>query len=53
MGFAAAVVAGLALWLILWATGAKAFDAFLPAVVIVLVTATVRAVARRLQRPEV
>jgi hypothetical protein len=42
MGFAFTVVAGLALWLILWATGAKPIDAFLPTIVILLVAATVR-----------
>jgi hypothetical protein len=47
MGFAAATTAGLIVWLVLWATGQKAVDAFLVTVVIVLVAATVRMVARR------
>jgi len=52
MGFAAATTAGLALWLVLWATGAKPIDAFLPAVVIILVAGTLRLVAKRQQGPE-
>ena len=31
---------GLALWIVLWALGAKAFDAFMLTMVIVLVAAT-------------
>jgi len=47
MGFAAATTAGFLVWLILWATGQKAVDAFLVTIVIVLVAATVRMVAQR------
>ena len=50
MGFAATTFAALALWIILWAIGAKPIDAFLPAVAIILVAATVRMLGRYLAR---
>ena len=36
---------GLILWLVLWALGVKAFDAFMLTVLIALVAATVRMIA--------
>jgi hypothetical protein len=51
MGFAFTVVAGLAIWLILWAIGAKPIDAFLPAVVIMLLAGTVKLLAKY-RRPD-
>jgi hypothetical protein len=51
MGFVVAVVAGLGLWIILWAIGAKPIDAFLPAVLIILVAGTTRLLAKY-RRPE-
>ena len=39
MGFVLATTAGLVVWIVLWAIGAKAIDAFLVTVVIVLVGA--------------
>jgi hypothetical protein len=50
MGFAAAVTAALALWIVLWSIGAKPMDAFLPAVAIILVGATVRLLGKYLSR---
>jgi len=37
-----ATTIGLMLWIVLWAIGAKAFDAFMITVLIALVAATVR-----------
>ena len=42
MGIIVATAAGLVLWIILWAIGLKAFDAFLITLVIVLLTQVVR-----------
>ena len=42
MGIVVATAAGLVLWIILWAIGLKAFDAFLITLVIVLLTQVVR-----------
>jgi hypothetical protein len=39
-----ATVASLCLWIILWAIGAKGFDAFLPTFVIVLTAVIVQVV---------
>jgi hypothetical protein len=50
MVFAATTFAALALWIILWSIGAKPIDAFLPAVAIILVAATVRMLGRYLAR---
>jgi Mn2+/Fe2+ NRAMP family transporter len=44
MGLVAAVTAAFSLWIILWSMGTKALDAFLITLVIVLVSATVRAI---------
>jgi hypothetical protein len=42
MGLVAATATGLVIWVILWAIGLKAFDAFLIVLVIVLLTAVAR-----------
>jgi hypothetical protein len=42
MGLIAATAAGLVVWIILWAIGLKAFDAFLVTLLIVLVTQVFR-----------
>jgi hypothetical protein len=42
MGLIAATAAGLVVWIILWALGLKAFDAFLVTLVIVLLTQVFR-----------
>jgi hypothetical protein len=42
MGIVVATTAGLIIWLVLWALGAKAFDAFMITVLIALVATTVR-----------
>jgi hypothetical protein len=42
MGVIVASTFGLILWLVLWALGVKAFDAFLLTMLIALVAATVR-----------
>jgi hypothetical protein len=42
MALVAATTTGLVIWIILWATGMKAFDAFLLTAAIVLLTAVAR-----------
>ncbi|HEX3519883.1 MAG TPA: hypothetical protein VHT29_12700 [Solirubrobacteraceae bacterium] len=42
MGLILTVTAGLVVWIVLWALGAKGTDAFLLATVIILVGATLR-----------
>jgi hypothetical protein len=42
MGVIVATTFGLVLWLVLWAIGVKAFDAFMITVLIALVAATLR-----------
>lgn len=42
MGLILAITAGLILWIVLWALGSKAFDAFMLTVLIAVVAATVR-----------
>jgi hypothetical protein len=42
MGVVLATTFGLIIWIVLWAIGAKAFDAFMITVLIVLVAVTVR-----------
>jgi len=42
MGVVIATTFGLVIWLVLWAIGAKAFDAFMITVLIALVAVTVR-----------
>ena len=44
MGLLLTLIAGLALWIVLWAIGVKAFDGFLITIVLVLVAASVRMV---------
>ena len=44
MGVVVATTFGLIIWLVLWAIGAKAFDAFMITVLMVLVAGTVRIV---------
>jgi hypothetical protein len=48
MGFVLATTAGLVIWIVLWAIGAKAVDAFLVTVVIVVVALVVRITLRYL-----
>jgi hypothetical protein len=45
MGLVVATTFGLVIWLVLWAIGAKAFDAFMITVLIALVAATLRILA--------
>jgi hypothetical protein len=42
MGLILTVTAGLVVWVVLWALGAKGFDAFLLSVAIILLGATLR-----------
>jgi hypothetical protein len=42
MGFVLTVTAGLVAWIVLWALGAKGFDAFMVTTVVILVGATAR-----------
>lgn len=42
MGFVFTVTASLILWIVLWALGSKAIDAFMISIVIVLLGATAR-----------
>ena len=44
MGFILSATAGLIVWIVLWALGAKGFDAFLITALIVLVAAGTRIV---------
>lgn len=45
MGLVLTVTAGLVVWIVLWALGAKGFDAFMLATVIVIVGASLKIVA--------
>ena len=45
MGLVVATTFGLVIWLVMWALGVKAIDAFMITVVVVLVGATVRIIA--------
>jgi len=45
MGLVVATTFGLIVWIVLWALGIKAFDAFLITVLVVLVGATARILA--------
>ncbi len=45
MGLVAAVTAGLMVWIVLWALGAKGFDAFMLAALIMLIGACLRILA--------
>lgn len=42
MGLVLATTSAMIIWIVLWATGAKAFDGFLLAMVIITLAATVR-----------
>jgi hypothetical protein len=42
MGLVITVTAGLLVWIVLWALGAKGFDAFILATLIIVVGATVK-----------
>ncbi len=42
MGLVLTVTAGLVVWIVLWALGAKGFDSFLIATVIILVGASLK-----------
>ncbi len=45
MGLVLTVTAGLVIWIVLWALGAKGFDAFMLATVIIVVGATLKIVS--------
>ena len=45
MGLVLATTFGLALWIVLWAIGAKALDAFLIAALVIMLGATARILA--------
>jgi hypothetical protein len=42
MGLVLTATAGLIVWIVLWALGAKGFDAFMIATVIILIGATLK-----------
>lgn len=48
MGLVLTVTAGLVVWVVLWALGAKGFDAFMLAMVIAMIGASLKLVARYL-----
>jgi hypothetical protein len=52
MGLLLATVTGLVVWVVLWAIGAKAFDAWMVGVAIVLIAATTRIVVKYLPSRE-
>ncbi|HEY7619889.1 MAG TPA: hypothetical protein VH834_08955 [Solirubrobacteraceae bacterium] len=45
MGLVVATTFGLVVWIVMWALGVKAFDAFLITVIVVLLGATARIIA--------
>jgi hypothetical protein len=45
MGLVLTATAGLVIWVVLWALGAKGFDAFMLATVIILVGATLKLIS--------
>jgi hypothetical protein len=45
VGLLLTLIAGLVIWIVLWALGSKGFDAFMITVVMVVVAAAVRLVA--------
>jgi hypothetical protein len=45
MGLLLATVAGLVIWIVLWAVGAKGFDAFLVTLLLIISAATARMIA--------
>jgi len=48
MGLILTTTAGLVVWIVLWSLGTKGFDAFMLALAIILVGATMRILARYL-----
>ena len=48
MGLVVVTTVGLVVWLVMWALGVKAFDAFMITVVLVVLGATVRIIAQHL-----
>jgi hypothetical protein len=42
MGFVLTITAGLVAWIVLWALGAKGFDAFMLAAAVIMVGAAVK-----------
>jgi hypothetical protein len=44
MGLLLTVIAGLVVWIVLWAIGVKGFDSFLLAVVMIVIAAAMRLV---------
>jgi hypothetical protein len=46
MGLAYSIVASLCLWLVLWALGAKALDAFLLSALLMIVAFTIHLLAK-------
>jgi hypothetical protein len=48
MGLILTATAGLVVWIVLWALGSRGFDAFLLALAMILVGATVRILSRYL-----
>lgn len=48
MGLVLAFTAGLIVWIVLWALGAKGFDAFMLAALITMIGATFKIVSRYL-----
>jgi hypothetical protein len=48
MGLVLTVTAGLIIWIVLWALGAKGFDAFILSAAIILVGASLRILSRYL-----
>jgi hypothetical protein len=48
MGLVLTVTAGLVVWIVLWALGAKSFDAFILSAAIILVGASLRILSRYL-----
>lgn len=45
MGLVLTVTAGLIIWIVLWALGAKGFDSFMLAVLVIVIGASVKLVA--------
>jgi hypothetical protein len=45
MGLLLTLIAGLVVWIVLWATGVKSFDAFMLTIAMVLLAATVRLIS--------
>jgi len=42
MGFVLTIAAGLVTWIVLWALGAKGFDAFMVTTIVILLGATAK-----------